>query len=63
MFRNPAVNVDEVMKYSVQYTKQCLGKPDLVILFFPFCHLIKVEDCLLVRTRHFFMPQSFSTVK
>ena len=63
MFRNPAVNVDEVMKYSVQYTKLCLGKPDLLI-FFPFCHLTKVEVCLLVRTRHIFtMPQSFSTVK
>jgi hypothetical protein len=34
MFQNPAVlNVDEVMKYSVQYTKLCLGKSDLVISF------------------------------
>jgi hypothetical protein len=39
------IRVDEVMKYSVQSTKLCLGKSDLIIVFFlfPLCRLTKIE--------------------
>jgi hypothetical protein len=55
------IRVDEVMKYSVQSTKLCLGKSDLIIVF-SFSIMPSHQDRIvyLLRTRNILIvPQFF----